>query len=191
MVRIGKTYASEIFFSQPSFPKRLFSQRLAHNVFLITSFSQRISLNVYLTTSFSQRLSNNVFLTMSFSQRLSINDFLTMSFLQRLSHNVFLTTSFSQRISYSVFVPPLPLYNHPHQVILSTSKFMRNLSVLYKYPKISQIRLSSNPRNFANFLSIKLKPRRCTSAIYIHSLCEVLGPQDRGFIPKSRGQSVV
>ena len=32
--------------------------------------------------------------------------------------------------------------------------------VLYKYPKISQIRLSSNPRNFDNFWSIKLKPQR-------------------------------
>ena len=46
--------------------------------------------------------------------------------------------------------------------------------VLYKYPKISQIRLSSNPRNFDNFWSIKLKPRRCTSTIYILSMSEVL-----------------
>ena len=47
--------------------------------------------------------------------------------------------------------------------------------VLYKYPKISQIRLSSDPRNFDNFLSIKMKPQRCTSAIYILSLCEFSG----------------
>ena len=107
------------------------------------------------------------------------------------SHDVFLTTSFSQRISYSVFVPPLPLNNHPHYVIPSTSQYMRNLSVLYQYPKISQIRLSSNPRNLANFWSIKLKHRRCTSAIYIHPLCEVSKPSDRGFIPKCRGQTVV
>ena len=48
--------------------------------------------------------------------------------------------------------------------------------VVYKYPKISQIRLSSNPRNFDNFWSIKLKPRRCTFTIYIYSLCEVSNP---------------
>ena len=62
---------------------------------------------------------------------------------------------------------------------------------LYRYPKISQIRLSTDPRNFDNFWSIKLKPQRCTSAIYILSLCEVSEPQDRGFMPKCRGQSVV
>ena len=39
--------------------------------------------------------------------------------------------------------------------------------VLYKYPNISQIRLSSNPRNFDNVWTIKLKPQRCISAIYI------------------------
>ena len=48
--------------------------------------------------------------------------------------------------------------------------------VLYDYPQISQIRLSSNPRNFDDFWSIKLKPRRCTSAIYIRTLCEVSEP---------------
>ena len=48
--------------------------------------------------------------------------------------------------------------------------------VLYEYPKISQICLSSDPRFFDNFWSIKLKPRRCTSTIYIRSLCEVSEP---------------
>ena len=70
-------------------------------------------------------------------------------FLQRLSYNVFLTTSFSQRISHSVFLKPLSLHNHPHNVVPTRSQYTRNLSVLYKYIKISQIRLSSNPRNFA------------------------------------------
>ena len=60
------------------------------------------------------------------------------------------------------------------------SRYTRNLSLCfllrppYKYPKISQIRLSSDPSNFKICWSIKLKPQRCTSAIYIHSLCEVL-----------------
>ena len=45
-----------------------FSQRLSHNVFLITSFSQRF----FLKTSFSQHF----FLTTSFSQRF----YLTVSF---------------------------------------------------------------------------------------------------------------
>ena len=61
---------------------------------------------------------------------------------------------------------------------------------MFKYPKKSQIRLSSNPRNFDNFLSIKRTLRRCTSAIYILSLCEVLEPYDRGFIPKCHGQTI-
>ena len=87
----------------------------------------------------------------SFLQRLSYNVFLTTSFSQRHSQNVFLTTSFSQRISHSVFFTPLPLYNHPHNVVLITSQYTRNLSMLYKYLKIYQIRLSSNPRNFAIF----------------------------------------
>ena len=94
-------------------------------------------------------LSYNVFLTTSFSQRLSHNVILTTSFSQHLSHNVFLTTSFSQRISHSFFLTPLPLHNHPHNVVLKTSQYTRNLSVLYKYLKISQITLSLNPRNFA------------------------------------------
>ena len=97
--------------------------------------------------SFLQCLSYNLF---------SHNHFLPTSFSQRHSHNVFLTTFFSQRLSHNVFLtasffPPLPLNNHPHYVILSTPQYMRNRSVLYKYPKISQIRLGSNPLNFANF----------------------------------------
>ena len=108
----------------------------------------------------------------SFLQCLSYNFFADNAFF----HNVILTTSFSQRISYSVFVPSLPLNNHTHYVILSTSQYMRNFSVLHKYSKVSQIRLSSNPRNFANFWSTKVKPRRCTSAIYILSPYEVSEP---------------
>ena len=108
----------------------------------------------------------------SFSQRLSYNYFLTTSFSQRVSHNVFLTMSFSQPLFHNVFLTPLPLHIRPTNVVLTTSQFTRNLSLLYKCPIISHIRLSSNPRNF-DFWSIKLKPRRCTSAIYIISLCEV------------------
>ena len=106
---------------------------------------------------------------------LSHNDFL-MTFLQRLSHNIFLTTSFSQRLSHNVFLTPLPLHIRPHSVFLTTLQYTRNLSVLYKYPKIFQICLSSESRNFDNFWSIKLTPRRCTSTIYILSLCEVSEP---------------
>ena len=80
-------------------------------------------------------LSYNFFLTRSFSQRLSNNVFLTTSFSLRLLHNIFLTTSFSQRISHSVFLTPLPLHNHPNNVVLTTSQYTRNLSVLYKYLK--------------------------------------------------------
>ena len=47
---------------------------------------------------------------------------------------------------------------------------------LYKYPKISQICLSSYPCNFDNLRSIKLRPQRCTFAIYILSMCEVSEP---------------
>ena len=46
-------------------------------------------------------------------------------------------------------------------------------NVLYKHLQISQNRLNSDPRHFDNFWSIKLKPQRCTSAIYILSMCEV------------------
>ena len=107
----------------------------------------------------------------SLSQRLSHNVFLTTSFSQRLSHNVFLTTSFSY-----VFLTPLPLHTRPHNLVLTASQYTRNLSVRCKYLKISQIRLSSNPRYFDKFWLIKLKPSRCTSTIYILSLYEVSEP---------------
>ena len=90
--------------------------------------------------SFLQVPSYNVF---------SHSVFLTASFSQHLSQNVFLTPYFLQRLSHSVFLTPLPLHNHPHNVVITTSQYTRNLSLLYKYPKISQIRLSANPRNFA------------------------------------------
>ena len=95
-----------------------------------------------------------------------------ISFSQHLSHNALLITYFLQRLCSTVALKKSStLY-----AILSTSQYMCNHSVLYKYPKISQIRLSSNPRDFDIFWSIKLKPRRCTSAIYILSLCEVSEP---------------
>ena len=112
--------------------------------------------------------SNEIF----FSQRLSYKVFLTTTFSQLLSHNVFLTTSFTQRLFFTL----LPLHILPHNVVLTTSQYMRNLSVLYKCPKISQIRLSSVPCNLNILGSIKLRPRRCTSAIYILSVCDVSEP---------------
>ena len=164
------------------------------------------------------------------------NVFITTSFSQRLSQNVFSTTFFSLRLSHNVYLTPLPLHIRPNNVILTTSWYTRNLSVLYKYPKIfpssdprnfdffyrsklnlddahlqyifchcmkfqntktqrtkvsyqsaadkvlyeytkiCQICLSSDPRNFNSLWSIKMKPRRCTSVVYILSLCEVSKP---------------
>ena len=64
----------------------------------------------------------------------------------------------------------------PFIFVLTTLQYSRN-PVLYKYPKITQFCLSSVPCFFDIFWSIKLKPQRCTSAIYIHSLCEVSNPR--------------
>ena len=60
------------------------------------------------------------YLTASFSQHLSHTVFLTLSFSLCLSHNVFLTTSYSQRLSHNIFLTLLPLYIHPHNVVLKT-----------------------------------------------------------------------
>ena len=78
-------------------------------------------------------------------------------FSQRLYQYVCLTTSFSfaQRLSHSVFLTPLPLHIRPHNIVLTTSQFTRNLSVLYKYPKIYQIRLSSDPIISKSFCRLK------------------------------------
>ena len=107
-----------------------------------------------------------------------------------LSHNDFLTTSFSQHLSHNVFFTSLPLHI-PHNVVLSTSQYAGNLSLLYKCPNIYQIRLSSLPCYFNILWSIKLNPRRWKSKLYIHLLCEVSESKNIGFIPKCRGQSVV
>ena len=91
------------------------------------------------------------------------------SLLRGLSHNVFLTTFFTQRLSHIVFLTPLPLHIRPHNVVLTTSRYLGYFfGCINTYPKINQIRLSSDPRNFDNFWSIKLKCRRCTSAIFLH-----------------------
>ena len=99
---------------------------------------------------------------------------------QRLSHNFFLTTSYSQRHSHNVFLLRLShavaLTYSSTCVVLTAPQYTRNLSVRCKYLKISQIRQRSDPLNFDIFWSIKLKPRRCTPAIYIHALCEVSEP---------------
>ena len=86
----------------------------------------------------------------SFS-RLSLNAFLTPVFSQRLSHYVFLTTSYSQRLSHNIFLTLLRLHIGPHNVVLIKSQYSRNPSVLYKYPKMSQICLSSDPCFFIIF----------------------------------------
>ena len=36
----------------------------------------------------------------------------------------------------------LPLHIRPHNLVLSTSRYTRNLSVLYEYPKFSAVRIS-------------------------------------------------
>ena len=65
-----------------------------------------------------------------------------------LSHNDFLTTFFSQHLSHNVFFTPLPLNIRPHNVVLTMSQYARNLSLLYKCPNNSQIRISSVPCYF-------------------------------------------
>ena len=90
-----------------------------------------------------------------FSQRLSYNVFLTTSLKQRLSHNVFITTPFSQRLFHTVALAYSSTQRSPHNV----THYRRNLSVLYKSPNISQIRLSSVPCNFDILRSIKVKPQ--------------------------------
>ena len=141
------------------------SQRLFHNVILTRFFWHHHSHNVMLTTSFSQHHFHNVFLTTSFSQRCPILFKYTWTYMYAFF--VFLTTSFSHRCTY-IFVL---------NVVLTTSQYTRNVSVLYTNLKISHICLSSD-RVISTFiyLSIKLKPRRCTSAIYILSLWEVSEP---------------
>ena len=99
------------------------------------------------------------------------------------SHNVFLTTSFSPRLSHTVFLTTSFSHLHirPHNVVLTALQYSHNPSVLYKYPKISKICLSSYPRNF-DVAHLQY--------IFCHRY-EVSEPWDRGFISKCRGQSVV
>ena len=86
---------------------------------------------------------------------ISHNVFLTTSFSHCLSHNVFLTTSSYQCLSKNVTL--LPLRIRPHNVVLTKPWYTYNLC------------LCSYPRYFDIFLSIKLKPRRCTFAyIFFH-----------------------
>ena len=71
-------------------------------------------------------------------KHLSHNVYLTTSFSQCLSHNVFLTTSFSQRLSNNFLSHTVALTYSSTQVVLTTLRYTCNLSVLYKYSKISQ-----------------------------------------------------
>ena len=106
------------------------------------SFSQRLSYNVLLTTCLSQRLSHNVFLK-----------------------NVVLTTYLSQRFSDTVALTYSSTQRSPHSDTIY-AKFFRVVPISKNISNLSK----SDPRNFDNFGFIKLKPRRCTSAIYILSL---------------------
>ena len=163
---------------------------------IIVDYKKKVKRNIFLTTSFSQRLSHTVFLTISFSQR--------------LSHNGLFTTPFSHLSPYIALHSLLYKYPKISQICLNSDprnfinfswsnwnldvahqqcifchcmKFQNPRTkasypscadkVLYEYPKISQIGLSSDRRYIDNFWSIKLKPQRCTSTIYILSLCEV------------------
>ena len=73
------------------------------------------------------------------------------------SYNVFLTTSFSKRLSHNVVITPLPLHIRPHNVVLITSRYTRNLSLMFH----------AQTAVIWNILSsVTLKPQRCTSLIY-------------------------
>ena len=130
-----------------------------------------------------KQVKRNIFLTMTFFQCLSHNLFLTTFFSQRLSHIAFLTTSSLQHLSHNVFLTPLPLHLGPHNVVLTTSQYTRNFSVLFKYPKFF-------PRKYDIILSIKLKQRRWTFAIYNLSLtvisCETLGQRHHTKVPRTK-----
>ena len=87
---------------------------------------------------------------------------------QYLSHNdlqsysVFLPTSISQRLSHNVFLTSLPLHIRQHSSHNVT--YTRNLSVLYKYPEISQIRSfrhSAVDQTETSTLHTKAPRRKC------------------------------
>ena len=151
------------------------SQRLCH-IFLTKSFSQRNTHKVFLTSSFSQRNAHNVILTTSFSQRFSDNFILTtLSFLIYIYMNIHVCFF---RLSHNVFLTPLLL----HCTYSSTQRSPHNITIyaycfcaVHKSQNISYLS-KFRPRNFDIFLFIKLKPRRCTSAIYYLSLWEVSEP---------------
>ena len=147
------------------------SPSLGQTVFkrIFLDWNKPVKRNIFLTTCSLQRIPHNVLFTTSFSQRLSRN-----VFFQRLSFNVFLTTfffikSFSQRLSHSVVFTPMPKHICPqrHDIRAIFLELCSMLRPPYKYHKISQIRLSSDTCNFDIVWPTKLKPRRCTSAIYI------------------------
>ena len=107
-------------------------------------------------------------------KKVEINIFLTTTFLQRLSYNVLLTTSFSQRL-------PTTSFSHRCPNIFVHMRSPHNVTIYMYVWSFCAVQMSQNirkslkfkPSNFDNFWSIKLKPRRCTSAIYILSLWEV------------------
>ena len=87
------------------------SQRLFHNIYLLTSFSHtRISHKAFPTTSSSHRLSRNVSQNTFFSERL-----ITTSFPQRHSNNVVIT------LFHYIFV--LTTYSSQH--------YEQSISMLY------------------------------------------------------------
>ena len=111
------TYIGIRYAKPPAYAKHSLSR-------IFVDYKKQVKRNIFLTTTFLQRLSHNVFLTTSFSQS--------------LSHNVFPSASFSHRCSHTVHI-------RPHNVVLTTSQYTRNVSLLYTNLKISHICLSSDP----------------------------------------------
>ena len=137
-VRLTTSYSN---FFLTMFHSTYFSQHLSHKIFLKMPFSYLLSHNVFLTM-FSH---NTILTTMSELIPIYMYKRLFSSFSQRLTHVVFLTMSFSQHDSHNVFLKPLPLHIRPHNIVLTTSQYALNGSVLFKNPRISQICPSSEP----------------------------------------------
>ena len=142
-----------------------FSRRLSHNVFLTT-----FSFNVFLSMSCSQRLFHNLFLTTSCSHRcpnIFVHNVTIISLYVLCSDRRTNTPKISQISLYSdprnfdIFWLIKFAFAHLQYIFVHCVKFQNPRTkasyqsaadkLLYKYPKISQIRLSSNPRNFDDF----------------------------------------
>ena len=142
-------------------------------VFLTTTFSHRCSYTVHI------RPHNVVLTTSQYTRTVSVlYTHLKISHIRLSSDPVISTFFYLSNWNLDVA--------HLQYIICHCGKFQNPRTeasyqsaadkVLYKHPQISQNRLSSDPRYFDNFWSIKMKPWRCTPAINILSLCEVSEP---------------